>query len=217
MTASACSSAAKSGTSVGPQAASDGLRRAGPRSWGNRRTMCPPVPRTPPAASARQPVRPVSTMRSRRPRPIARAGQVECDAPVAERKQPVHHAAGDGPPATAPSGPKGRAYSTWSISVALALVDRLDRCVCSQRLNGPATCTSVNCSALDEVAMQGFPARLERAAAQFERHAAAVGDAAMARDDAQVLPGRCQALESAGPGVPGKQGRGRSVDDRCFS
>ena len=79
-----------------------------------------------------------------------------------------------------------------------------------QHLNGPATCTSVKLLAIDEVAMERFPARLDRAAAEFERQPAAVSDAAVARRYAKVLPGRGQTLERARAGVPGKKRRGSS-------
>ena len=70
--------------------------------------------------------------------------------------------------------------------------------------------------AVDEAAVKGFPPDLQPAATNLHRQPAAVGDAAIAREDPQVLPGRRQTLEGAGPNVPGKQGRGSDVEDRVF-
>ena len=216
MTASACSSAAKSGTSVGPHAASDGWVR-GSSLVGNRRTTCPPVPRKAASCVSTQPVRPVSTMTKTPPPPDCEVPpQVRGDPPVAELEQPVEHAAGKRPSRDGADRPKRQRVFDVVDERRLGAAGWLDPMGVLPALERPGHLHVGELLALDEVSMQGFPPRLERPSSQLERQAAAVADPAVARDDAQVLPGRCEPLERARTGVPGKQGGGGSVDDRSL-
>ena len=70
--------------------------------------------------------------------------------------------------------------------------------------------------AVDEPAMERFPADRHRAALDHHRDARAVGNPAIARQNADVLPGRSQALERAGSRVPGKEIGRRDVENAAF-
>ena len=133
-----------------------------------------------------------------------------------EHEQPVQHPAGERPSRDGAQRPKGQRVLDVVDQRRPGVADWLDPVRVLPPLERPGDLHVGELLPLDEVAMQGFPPRLDWPSSELERQPAAVADAAMTRNDAQVLPGRCKPLERTGAGMPGKQGGGGSIDDRSL-
>ena len=99
------------------------------------------------------------------------------------------------------------------MSVGATVAGRLDAMCVYPALERTGHHHVLKLHAVHEAAMQDFPADAHRTAGQQQRHARAVGDAAVTRQDLQPLPGRRQPFERAGAGVPREQGGGVDIEN----
>ena len=144
------------GNGVGPQAECDGRVRRSRRS--ERRTRCPPVPRNAASCVRTNPARPVSTRRSRRPCPMARDGARSVgDAAMAEREQPVHHAARDEPTGDCPQRPERQGVVDVVDQLGAAVGNRRHAVGVHPALERAGHLDVLELHAIDETAMHRFP------------------------------------------------------------
>jgi hypothetical protein len=120
------------------------------------------------------------------------------DPAVPEREQPLHHAAQEHR-AQAAEGTERQGVVDAIDEHRAAIAGWLHLVRVFPLLERTGHLDVLELHAVHEPAMQRLPAKRQRPVPEHQRDAGAVGNTAMPREDAEVLPRRRQALEGAGP------------------